>query len=363
MNANSILSLFTAVIAINAIEYDDPKDINDVFTLKIQTASLNQSPRIYGNLRNQLKIAVLVKAVNNQSHTLHFADTTWKQMISLIFAENETKLNRDGNNGWCFTDVPNDFDREILFVRPSYELDVTNDGDKLLIFYVYTDQIEIRRIAVSLDNGYGKYFSTADDYDKQMSVTVSSYRPITYRRKDLTIEATCELGKSRAVAHCEEAGYPHTREYDCHYDNYYITVQNGIKKANISGYGVQSYQIVDFNQHMIAAHPFGDNGTQKFGFKNSFDQQELFPPDFHHFICRFDLFQSVIHSECNDAIIFTQMFFATKDVFTLHGDYKADIYSFDHDLWFELYDIYGNYGQFTVSFTEDKKYIEIKDRS
>nr|ACJ10120.1 conserved hypothetical protein [Bacteriophage APSE-3] len=350
-----------------ATQSDNPNDIDSLSTLKIQAVSGNLSPSIYANGRNQLPIEITAKAVNKDGNPLKFSNNTWISILNLCFAESDKKLNRNGNSGWCFTVVENQYSKEIqLGSHRSKRFLSGEDGTAIIILYVYTDDINTKRIAVSVDTPNGKHFTTADIHSgaEKMSVTVAAIQQIIYRKNMLTITPIYELEKGvNKVIYSD--GY--TREFDCHYDNYYITIPLPIINAIAHGYGngttypkwICAYDKQSNNQHMIVAHP--DNtkkGTETFGFEGRATFLGLDSG------ARFDLTKKVTFSEHDNAICFTQIAFQTGgNAWRLNdGQCLSNFVPYAFDTWFELFDIYGNYGKFNVQFTDDKLYIKITDR-
>lgn len=366
------------------IQYDDPDHITYMDSLKIEAVSKHISPKIYANGRNQLPIEITAKAIGKGSKVLKFSKETWIHILNLCFAESsDKKLSWQHRSGWCFTDKINDYSKEIEVNSFSNTLfSVRDDGTVHIIMYVYTDDIDTKRIAVSVDTDNGKHFTTADKSPnspgpEEAFVTVTAIREIIYRKNNLIITPIYDIGNSEinfdytiysALGH-NPLTYLH-RKFSCHYDNYYITVPLSIKNANTYGYGTDgdkyyicAYDSEHDNQHMIVAHPYG-NGTKQtdtFGFDNTAGDFGIRDDEAS---VSFPLVQTVTFNEMPHAICFTQMAFHTgaDGVWELPDGKGLDKSSFKFDTWFELYDIYGNYGKFSVGFTDDHQYLQITDR-
>jgi hypothetical protein len=168
------------------VQYDNPSDIEYMDTLKIQTVSGTLSPKIYANGKNQLPIEITVKASNKSHEPLNISKDTWINLLSLCFAESDKKLSRKGNSGWCFTDVENDYSKEIQGRSlQSNRVTKADDGTVIIIMYVYTNDVNTKRIAVSVDTDNGKHFTTADNASgaEKMVVSITSNPKINYGDK------------------------------------------------------------------------------------------------------------------------------------------------------------------------------------
>lgn len=176
-----------------ATQSDNPNDIDSLSTLKIKAVSGNLSPSIYANGRNQLPIQITVKAVNKAGNPLKFSNETWISILNLRFAESDKKLNRKGSSGWCFTEVENEYSKEIQpGSHRSKRFLSDEDGKAIIILYVYTDDTNTKRIAVSVDTDNGKHFTTADSPSgaEEMSVTINAFQALNYAdRANLSIES------------------------------------------------------------------------------------------------------------------------------------------------------------------------------
>lgn len=353
-------------------QYDNPNDINSLSTLKIQAVSGNLSPSIYANGRNQLPIQITVKAVNKEGNPLKFSNEAWIHILNLRHAESDTKLSWQHRSGWCFTDVENQYSKEIqLGSHRSKRFLSGEDGTAIIILYVYTDDINTKRIAVSVDTDNGKHFTTADipSGTEKMSVTVGAIQKIIYRKDMLTITPIYGLEKGVNKVIYSDGD---KREFYCHYDNYYITIPLPILNIFTYNYGggvrdeygkiypkwVCAYNTNDNDQHMIVAHP-GDRkkGTETFGFEGT---ATLLGSGVGAI---FDLTKKVTFNEHDNAACFTQIAFQTSKAWRLNNGQDLNNFTpYGFDTWFELYDIYGNYGKFSVGFTDDNKYINITDR-
>lgn len=171
--------------------YDDPNDISSV-ELIVQAASGNTSPIIYANGRNQLKLEIIAtaKKKNNLDDDvmMNFSDDTWMQILSLRHAESDKELNWNGSSGWCYTFTENEYSRELITsahagkILDKVHTEVLKDGRKLMAVYVYTDDVNVNRIAVSIDTSNGKHYTTADNAngDTRSSVKVSAIQAVSY---------------------------------------------------------------------------------------------------------------------------------------------------------------------------------------
>lgn len=369
--------------------YDSTAEITDV-TLKIHAASHNSAPKLYANGRNQLPIEIIASATGAGQKKLRFPMQTWQKMLNLCFAVSDENLKKDGNNGWCFTDKDNEYSKEPVFSAQQESAHnasgENDDGTVILLLYVYTYEQNTKRIAVNLDTDAGnpgnKHFTTADNSTgaEKMSVQVNSINPILYRQKDLNIVPVYGLGEAKAKVHYDitlhtpdsSNSSSFDRNFSCHYDNYYINLGNNNKiiKANIHDYGDDSgsykrmvaYDSNHNNQHMIVVHPF-NCGTQQeeFGFDNTVN---WFSSGLGYSIRgsgTFYLRQKITYGDKPDHLCLTQLAFHSGEAWELPDGKGLDIAAFKHNAWFELYDEYGNYGKFSIKFSGDNSFIEIKD--
>lgn len=352
---------------------DNPKDITQVTTLKIRPAnacSLERGCLIYSNGRNQVPIEIEVKVTDKNDRVLNFDHDTWVHLLSLQYAISDTKLTWKGNTGLCYTDKENDYSTEVHYTNTGLQA----DGSFIMILYVYTTSVGTKRIAARIDTENGIHVTTADNGSGglRMSVTISAIHDIVYQLSDLKIMKSFEQGKTQNKLKIETKHNYIEKSFDCHYDKYYVDVAFGIRNASITDYGssdgdkkwICAYDNDENdNAHMIVAHPFrsqnGVEGNDTFGF-HSTGSAGINDTFFHY---DFDLTQTVKYNEYPGRICFTQMFFNTDDAVIPH--YNESFYntpSFGFDTYFELFDVYGNYGKFSVKFTDDNKYIEFSNR-
>lgn len=58
--------------------FDDPKDIHQLNTLKIESNTPSHLPhRIHANSRNQMQIQITAKLPNKDNKVMHFDNDTW----------------------------------------------------------------------------------------------------------------------------------------------------------------------------------------------------------------------------------------------------------------------------------------------
>ncbi|WP_265015336.1 hypothetical protein [Wolbachia endosymbiont (group B) of Camptogramma bilineatum] len=170
-------------------QFDNPNDIENMDNLKIKVSTGNLSPKIYANGRNQLEVEITAKAtkkVGDEDKPLHFSKDTWIGILNLRYAQSDSKLNRKGNSGWCFTGDKNDYCGEVGVNSASKTscFSVNDEGTVIICMYVYANLTkgETERIAVSVDTNNGKHFTTADNSTSidTMSVTVNALPKIDY---------------------------------------------------------------------------------------------------------------------------------------------------------------------------------------
>lgn len=352
---------------------DDPNQVDSV-ELTIMAVSGNTRPEIYGNGRHQVAIEIMAKAKKTDEKTgeekvLNFSKETWIKHLYLRFAESDEKLNWNGTEGWCYTDVKNNFSEEIVprALSSNGPSDGPSAGSAIIIYYVYTKLSGIKRISVSFDNDNGKHFTTSDNAEgaERMSIPITAVNEIVYTVNDLRMDkVSSEPGQFAFFD-------PYTlnvKHYSCHYDNFYINLTNKLKI-------VQS-QTVDYfpendkrrwltqyrrapntnggnDQYMLAAHPF-NTGPQKasFGFDNSTQNGFVI-----------GMRQTVNFNERPNEICFTHLYFGTSDiVFYKNAENAFDAKEFKRDqMWFDLYDQYGNYGKFHFELMQGEPWLKITD--
>lgn len=177
----------------------------------------------------------------------------------------------------------------------------------------------------------------------------------------------------------EPVRYSHSRWYDCHYDSYYFTLPNGIRKVEMHNESfVDPNDIVKTcdsmvalvkkgkDQHMMFMHPFGSSpATKKFGMTRIIPYVAIvsgsLAPVYQCGHAVFDLHQDISYNEQPGAISLTQVAFFTESVWMMPNDTKMDqIYN---QVWFTAYDRHGNFGHFKPAFTSDNQYIRINNKN
>ncbi|KGD73081.1 hypothetical protein HA49_12870 [Tatumella morbirosei] len=163
--------------------------------LKISAASGSLMPSIYANGRNQLAIEVSAnayKTVNGEDITMEISEREWQNALSLCYAESDKKLKVNGTSDWCYTLYENEFSREIVNnsanrTSSNNKPDISSDTDKLqsvtlLMFYLYTTDVNVKRIAVRCDTDNGQHYTTADNAlgVEKSSVRVNAVSGLNY---------------------------------------------------------------------------------------------------------------------------------------------------------------------------------------
>ncbi|KMJ43280.1 hypothetical protein AB204_20600, partial [Xenorhabdus khoisanae] len=130
--------------------------------LKIEAASGTQTPSIYANGNNQLAVVVTAKAYKGiTDEILDITDREWQESLSLCHAETNEQL----TNGWTYSTKANEYTREIPSVSLK-KLDMseyTRNTRNLILFYVSTKDVNIKRIAVRCDVNNKMIATTADN--------------------------------------------------------------------------------------------------------------------------------------------------------------------------------------------------------
>lgn len=329
--------------------YDDPSEIDSV-ELKIQAASGTPNLTFFANGRHQIPIEIIAKAkkineITGEEKILRISQSKWIEMLSLCFAESDEKLNKMGNQNWCFTSEKNEFSGEIA--TGAHQLVEAS----IIILYVYTYDVGAIQLSVSLDTANGKHFTTADNAigAEQMSIPIASVNEIYYWIENLSINTS---GKKDSK---DQPRLYYGREekfFKCFYKNYYFSLKNGLRivKANVYNYGdvnsetqwISCYKNINYNSYMIASHPYGNTiSTGLFGFDDTFT-------DYTYRLKQSD----VIYNDKSNSICYTHLTFLTAEVWKGYHEIldKSPIMLEPH---FEIYDEYGNYGSFYVDFSDD----------
>lgn len=352
---------------INSPTYDDPNDIDSV-SLTIQTQSGTATPVIIANGRNQLPIEIIAKAMKHDKSgretVLRFSDETWTRIVNLRYAETDELLLRNGSNDWCFTNIANDFSREVVANewaicepdRPKNDAGVAlpqnNDGSKTMLIYVYTSVSEGRRVAVSIDTDNGKHFTTADDASgaEKMSVPVTALASRPYQASDIE-RSSNEIGKGQATYSRDQYVYLTTRQ-----TNIYFSPKT--KSRKITSFAFEQYAEHD-NDHQLSAHwffysfeqalyvgwawPFGEQSSRCI---TIFDKSN-------------DTFSQTIDAGRDGCVAVTVMEFTANDTV----DYVSDVFNpgesfYDFGCKVNIFDQYGEEGRFKVKYGDSTVWFE-----
>lgn len=330
-----------------SIQFDDPNDITSV-ELKIQTVSGISRSRIFANGRHQIPIQIIAKAKRGDEETvLNFSNGTWVHILNLRFAESDEKLNWKGS-GWSFSDCANDYSEELVSTSLSgrrkrgSSMSSGNTGSNIIIFYLYTDEVGLKRIAVSLDTDSGKHFTTADNASgaEKMSITIEAIHPIVYSTEMLVVHAVPSTNMPD----------PRCQFWNVSYTNYYIGVRNGIKKGKFNvphNHIINSNHNEDYTQYMLVTHDFNVKGSDTLGYSGTCYAMYV---DYNDEIWK-------------DHICITHMKFEIDLLFALFSRLNPNsLFTnfFRTDVKFEIFDTYGNRGKFSVDFSNDLKSILLK---
>ncbi|WP_168394393.1 hypothetical protein [Erwinia amylovora] len=367
----------------NSKLYDSPEDITSV-DLTIQAASGNLSPVIYANGRNQLPIEIIAKATKeNPDHSesvLHFSKETWIHILNLRHAESDEILTWQGNAGWCFTAVENDYSLEVLTKEYSVEPRYMEPGDTLITLYVYSGDISARRIAVSIDTDGGGHFTTADNSTvvERSSITVRALQPVSYLTSDLIQERVSELGKTRVTMHYTGDNVTWSKKFDGHYDNLYFSIKNKICNYTVNNYGkdgkvdisyperTSQYWVYNSDQHMLVANPSafpeGESNNGFYGRASWNETLSAYPST-----ATYDLFLDYKYNDRPKTICWTHFSFAASDEWILPADIAlhvndTDLQQYNLNPWFDFYDLYGNYGRFSIHYNSVSHEIEVSQK-
>ena len=366
--------------------FDSPDDINTV-ELRIRTVSGNLSPVIYANGRNQLPVEVIAKALKTDGvgkiTILHFSDETWRKILSLRMAETDAVLCREGQSGWCFTDISNEYSLEVVNTEATRDpvspalISESDEGATIVTMYIYTTEINMKRIAVSIDTPQGKHFTTADSPEgaEKSSVSVNAIETMQYIVDKLNVQTAAGLGHTTVPLklYFGRANGLDTYPIKAYYDNIYITIQHQYRHYFIHGYGngkdypyrIAAYWTNHDNQHMLVANPENPASSQnRVGFQGKAFWYNF--GDNLHYEAVYNLFQTFEYEE-NKSICWTHFCFEASEHWPLPDNLglhvnDTGLQEFDCESWFEFYDMYGNYGKFTIRYNRSNQKIEIFER-
>ncbi|XP_055303355.1 uncharacterized protein LOC129569009 [Sitodiplosis mosellana] len=191
------------------------------------------------------------------------------------------------------------------------------------------------------------------------ALTVTATPELVYAEKNLIIEKAYRRNetKKRAVFKSYASGWYATKEFEAYYDNYYITVENGIQRIDLHSYGGEPTNkwIAELtsnhnNQHMIVVHPFGTGQqTNTFGFWGTVNNGSM--------NYNFELEQYVTFNDRPGAFCISQLTFMCNSIWDLPDGVGIGGWTFNN--WFDLYDTYGNHGRFKPVYDDSHQFIEI----
>lgn len=363
--------------------YDSPEDITSV-DLTIRAVSGNASPVIYANGRNQLPIEIIARAMKeNADHSesiLQFTKNTWIHILNLRHAESDELLVRQGSSGWCFTATENDYSLEVLTKEYSVKPRDSEPGVTLITLYVYANDINTKRIAVSIDTDAGKHFTTADNSTgvEKSCVTVRAFQPVIYSKGDLIPDCVADQGRVQVPMHYTGDVVSWTKKFDAHYDNIYLTIKSKIRNYAIHSYGADGNTDINYperiaqywtdnnNQHMLIANPSDlPGGEGSYGFYGKASWSETLSA--HQSTGVYDLFLNFRYNDRPNTVCWTHFSFAASDAWILPNDIAlhvndTGIYEYNLKPWFDFYDLYGNYGRFSINYNPVTHEIEVNQK-
>jgi len=328
---------------------------------------------LFANGLNQVEVEVTIKLHDKKNDP--WIPSNVKDWIYFCDFESGETI----NSTWTVSEQANDYTRHVGGVQAELSSDVTKASDVVLISkYLSSSERDSRIIfAVGINiPGIGKFdtsrFGTdtingqggsGSKFNSPSKLNLASRPEIRYTPANTNIDKTLNLEESKNEAFYD-VGITFTKTFKCNYDNYYISLDNGIRNANIHGYGsidgnsawISAHSSYHDDQHMIVAHPFN--------FNDSSDRRQFGYVDRVHWsigaYCDLHLQQDVTFNIHKESICFTQMTFLTGDGWEIPDNVGTKEYHFD--TWFEIWDYYGNYGKFNVKFTADHQFIDITSR-
>ncbi|QIU88445.1 hypothetical protein [Yokenella regensburgei] len=169
--------------------------------LRIQSASGSNTPAIYANGLNRLDVEILAKAImqdpdSGDDIVLNISEAEWLRHLTLTHAPTDDPLNKEGREGWCFSESSNEYTREIPGSITDEEADTVQNGRlnnslasslTSVSLYLYTYDVSAERISVALNLDDGRHFTTSDlsEGSEKMSVKINAITPINYNKAEL----------------------------------------------------------------------------------------------------------------------------------------------------------------------------------
>lgn len=340
----------------------------------------NRSAGIYANGRNRIELKIAVQILDRNNNPLILTENDLKDQIYFCDYEDGRPL----ESKWTVSNTSNEYTQPIR-LRNARSIESVNDISRNTVyiskFLSCTVRDSEKTFAVAIDvPGIGKFDTTkngtntrngADDrsdntFKSPSKLTISALPEILYTENDLIIVKAIERNKKqyKMVSTYDPAD---GKEYNVHYDNYYITVENGLKRVNIHEYGgepnnrwISKFDSENHNPHIIVMHPFNTGKkTETFGFSKHKETWEIDLIFVHPLAwVEFNLSQEVTYNDRPNALCITHMYFGCGAEWKLPPWVK--FHGFEFDTWFDLYDVYGNHGQFKPVFSDDKQLIEIR---
>ncbi|GLA32143.1 hypothetical protein AnigIFM63326_011282 [Aspergillus niger] len=310
----------------------------EVINFKVQTSAQNNtSDSIFANGQMQAKVIVTIRAIDASTGANYQLTKAELEGIKLInyYSKNELKGN------WFYSTTENDFAHTLP--RAGDPVEPIADGTQSISFWVSSTQIGNENIAaqISQPGAVQSTVITTTGGSFESMVTLEAIQPITYTQSNVTFtrEDTAQGTWKRTSA----SG---TSTYGWDQDNYYLSSD--------------FYPFLKVNRHGV------DTTGKENGIGSTAEMQDSFAflrvdsTDISIFYM-FDMGTAKTVTRGLSTYSFTASYFRTADIKInqrpnalcltrlrfING--HVSLSNWNAGAWFTIYDLYGNYGHFTVN--------------
>ncbi|RPA93704.1 hypothetical protein L873DRAFT_1830615 [Choiromyces venosus 120613-1] len=355
----------------------------EVGYLKVKTTTDKETSDIlYANGRMQVPVRVYIKAIKKGMTERFYLTQSELDTIKLVDYDDTANIL---SGGWTYSDEANDFNITLslatstasvaLYTRASLEggevkAEVKQDDDNAQFkeYWVSTTKVENKKIAASIKQSDGKTI-TSHSTTFDSCVTLTGKQPITYTTDNITVTRE-DTADGDYQFEWQSAGngnwYDSRKHWD--QDNYYISTNAyTLKKADIHTYdhtGSQNGNQSDTGLAHCYGYKAADDKNLKLSFIWDFGKETTKAAGLYREATITDWFTSCgrkAHAKIDikvnqkkNALCLTRLAIDCPD--TIWGTQWSY-----YGCWFQLYDIYGNIGTFSASFSKDHNLIEIKN--
>ena len=336
----------------------------EVTYFKVETiTSGGESDSLYANGRMQVPVVVSIKAIEKDTVKQHTLQSTDLSNIKLIDYDDPTSVLSDG---WSYGEQSINFPAHSLntsVFRQTQAKAKTDVGPQSKKYWVSTTKIENKRVAARIKQSDGTTVTT------QMPrfhshVTLTGKEPIVYTKDNVEFVREDTANGSymikRGIEKVVEVNVPHVWDQD----NYFVSSKvHQFTKADIYGYDTDghanghpgdsglkncyAYYAPD-NKDLKLSYiwDFGAEATKKAGlYKN--DTVSVVEAEAY-------AYADIKVNQKSNALCLTRLTFSDPS-FDWGGKWSND------KCGFTVYDIYGNSGKFSASFTADHDLITLND--